>query len=61
VAGGCGAGWHRDLYGGSLKNDAKPAAHACPRGYHIGPTAGTGGKSSEGRPEHLARRLPACP
>ena len=37
VAGGCGAGWHRGPYGGCRKNFADPAAHACPRGYHIGP------------------------
>jgi len=37
IAGGCGAGWHRGPYGGCLRNYADPAAHACPRGYHIGP------------------------
>ena len=37
VAGGCGAGWHRGPYGGCLRNYANPAAHACPRCYHIGP------------------------
>ena len=37
VAGGCGPGWHRRPYGGCLRNYANPAAHACPRGYHIGP------------------------
>jgi hypothetical protein len=30
-------GWHRGPYGGCLRNFANPAAHACPRGYHIGP------------------------
>ena len=37
VAGGCGPGWHRGPYGGCRKNWANPAAHPCPRGYHIGP------------------------
>ncbi len=37
VAGGCGPGRHRGPYGGCLRNYANPAAHACPRGYHIGP------------------------
>jgi hypothetical protein len=37
VAGGCGAGWHRGPYGGCLKNYANPAAHACPRGFYVGP------------------------
>jgi hypothetical protein len=30
-------GWHRGPYGGCLRNYANPAAHACPRGFHIGP------------------------
>jgi hypothetical protein len=37
VAGGCGPGKHRGPYGGCLNNFANPAAHACPRGFHIGP------------------------
>jgi len=45
VAGGCGASWHRGPYGGCLRNYANPAAHACPRGYHIGP----GGCRGNGR------------
>jgi hypothetical protein len=36
VAGGCGPGFHRGPYGGCRQNYANPAAHACPRGYHIG-------------------------
>jgi hypothetical protein len=43
VAGGCGPGWHRGLYGGCLRNYADPAAHACPRGYHVGPYGGCRG------------------
>ena len=39
VAGGCGPGWHRGPNGGCLRNFADPAAHACPRGFHIGPAA----------------------
>ena len=37
VAGGCGPGFHRGPYGGCRQNYANPGAHACPRGYHIGP------------------------
>lgn len=37
VAGGCGPGRHRGPYGGCLLNYANPAAHACPRGYYVGP------------------------
>ena len=37
VAGGCGAGSHRGPFDGCRRNWANPAAHACPRGYHIGP------------------------
>lgn len=37
VSGGSGKGWHRGPYGGCLKSYADPAAHACLRGYHIGP------------------------
>jgi hypothetical protein len=39
VAGGCGPGWHRGPNGGCLRNFADPAAHACARGFHIGPAA----------------------
>ena len=37
VAGGCGPGWHRGANGGCQRNLADPAAHVCPRGFHIGP------------------------
>jgi hypothetical protein len=37
IAGGCGPGAHRGPYGGCLRNYAKPALHACPRGFHVGP------------------------
>jgi len=40
VAGGCGQGWHRGPNGGCLRNFADPAAHACPRSFHIGPGEG---------------------
>lgn len=37
IAGGCGPGYHRGPFNGCLKNFADPAAHPCPRGFHIGP------------------------
>ena len=69
VAGGCGAGWHRGPYGGCLRNYANPAAHACPRGYHIGPAGAvvTAGNSrpkvaaSQLRPPRNRTRSPARP
>ena len=37
IAGGCGPGYHRGPFNGCLRNFADPAAHPCPRGFHIGP------------------------
>ena len=39
-------GWHRGPYGGCLRNFANPAAHACPRGFYIGPNGGCRGNGS---------------
>jgi hypothetical protein len=43
AAGGCGVRNHRGPYGGCLNNYANPAAHACPRGYRVGPGGGCKG------------------
>ena len=37
VAGGCGRGWRRGPHGGCRRNYARPALHACPRGWYPRP------------------------